>query len=175
MCLLQIEQLVSLTAAAGASKTTWQDEATSMQEDLRSVLESFSAFSSSDAQQEYAHGSLAGAVLICNLLEGTLPQGTNPQVPAGHGCQPPCRPAHPGSVSMGCRGQVWCSRQAADAAKHEGRSLAADDSLCVSQQTAGLRGTSDPHARQFQTAHALASAQLHWSEAIDLPERDSGS
>lgn len=77
MCLLQIEQLVSLTAAAGASKTTWQDEATSMQEDLRSVLESFSAFSSSDAQQEYAHGSLAGAVLICNLLEGTLPQGTN--------------------------------------------------------------------------------------------------
>ena len=73
--LLQIEQLVVLTASARASKTLWQDEATSMQEDLCSVLRSFSTFASSDTQQRFAQGSLAELVLICNRLEGTLPQG----------------------------------------------------------------------------------------------------
>ena len=81
MRLLQIEQLVSLTAAARASKTLWQDEATSMQEDLCSVLKSFSTLASSDAQQRFAQGSLAELVLICNRLEGTLPQGMEtPQI-----------------------------------------------------------------------------------------------
>ena len=46
-----------------------------MQEDLCSVLKSFSTFASSDQHQQFAQGSLAEVVLACNRLEGTLPQG----------------------------------------------------------------------------------------------------
>ena len=48
-----------------------------MQEDLCQVIKSFSTLASSDSQQQFAQGSLAEVVLICNRLEGTLPQGMN--------------------------------------------------------------------------------------------------